>query len=157
MKRFLLFSLLSIVLTACVEYKEVTYSNIQKVKLLHFKDGNIQLAITLNINNPNDYTIKLKPSTFDFFLNDKALGKVALSKLVVLDKNKQQDYEMVLEGNLKELAKSGIQGMASLLFQKKIALHLVGNLKVGAKGISKKIPIDEARSISPSELGLGGL
>jgi LEA14-like dessication related protein len=127
--------------TSCFDYEDLEFKKMESFEILEREDSHLKIQLMMRINNPNTYSITLKKSDFDIYLNDKYVGKSTTSQKVKIHKKKEGVYPVVLSIKGKEVLKTAMSNMGSLIS---------GNIKLGAKGsitarvygISKTVPIE---------------
>lgn len=152
MKNYLNYSLiflLLISLNSCFSYKEVEVQEVQSVKVLNMNDNTADIEVTLKISNPNPWKIVVKDYDLQAFVNKKYVGKVNYDTKILLPKKSERSYKLVLTADMHQVKKL----MPSIVFSNKALLNIKGDLKVKAKGISKKLTIDREEKISKKDLG----
>lgn len=138
----------TLLVTSC-GYQEVKYLGVSNISNVGKKDNKINVDVDFKIDNPNTYTIKIKPSKLDVFLNDKKIGIVHLDEKVKLVKKKEGVYttKLVVELeniNLMNLITNALFGKTSLSFR--------GQVKAGTSFLTKKFHVDETRDLDLKEV-----
>lgn len=114
-----------VLFTACMDYSEVELLGVREARLTRLDAKGLSATITVEVNNPNDFRIKVTNPDVDLFLNDMPIGKAELDSAVVLAPNSTALYAVPLRANFSEG-----QGMLPLL----LGSALSGTMKLGAKG-----------------------
>ena len=73
-KLILVFSLF--LLSSCIEIQDVEFKALEGVKIEKIEGRNISILLTLKLINPNFFSIKIKPSIIDFYIDDQLMGKI---------------------------------------------------------------------------------
>jgi LEA14-like dessication related protein len=128
-------------LTSCFDYKDVDFKGVQNIGLEDRSGGTITVRIDMKVNNPNSYNIKINKSSLDVFVNGSKVGKTKMNNNVVLKKNHQDVYPLYLTLSEKELKRSALTSIGSLLTGK-MKVRIKGDIKAKVYGIGKKFPID---------------
>lgn len=136
--------------TSCIDYKDVEFLGITDYSLTKLDSDEVKISLKMKIKNPNNYTIKVKKSDFDLFLNGKELGKTIMLNDIKLEKNRSQIHDVVFESNLKDIS-SGIFSSLGILLGGKSTLRIKGELKARAFGIGKKFKVDFSQDIKASD------
>ena len=85
---FLLFPML-LSMSSCKLFKRPTVEKIHDVKLLKLGVDNTELEITISVNNPNSYQLKLDKLNIELLSKEREkIGAAALQKTVVIPKRK---------------------------------------------------------------------
>lgn len=140
-------------ISSCSIYEEVEMLGVEGYSFQKMEDNQSQASIVFKINNPNFYSIKLKKSSFEVFLDDKKLGDAVMADEVVILKKTEGDYTLNLLLNDKDLRNAAMPLLAKALFKKNIKLIVKGKAKCKVFGVlGKKIDINESKTLNLSEL-----
>jgi len=150
MKWFYL-AVLAFLFSSCMEFEEVKFKGIQNVKLPKFDNKEMLINLTLKLENPNNYKIKIKPSHVDVYIEEKMMGTIYLDKKVVLKKRQENAYTTQLRVNLQDGA---FLSLMKYVVMPKVSIRFKGRVKGSVYGISKKVDIDQTRLIDGSQLKL---
>jgi len=98
----------------------------------------------LDLENPNFFSIKIKPSTLDLFVEDEYVGKAVLLEKVKIIKKKTGTYIARVEllgedGVLRKLLKYALKP--------ELKIRVKGKVKGSVYGITKRIDVDETKTI----------
>jgi LEA14-like dessication related protein len=149
MSKWLSILILSFLLTSCLEFDDVKFKGIQNVKLPKFENNALVLDLTLKIENPNRYKIKIKPSELDVYIGGKKMGTVALDEKLVLKKRTEDTYSTQLQCKLEDGILLSLLKFATV---KELSVGFKGKVKGSVLGFNKKVDIDEELSIDGSIL-----
>ncbi len=136
--------------TSCITYKEVEFKGINDVSIGDIKSQKTPIQLDVKVHNPNNYNIKITKVNLDLYIEGKHFGKTRSSKKVVIKKNQELDYVIVLETSKSEIGKSLFSSLAILL-GKKLTLEIKGTVVAKAYGIKKKFPVNEKHILNPSD------
>ena len=128
-------------LTSCFDYEDVEFKGVQNIGLDDRSGGTITVRIDMKVNNPNSYNIKINKSSLDVFVNGSKVGKTKMKNNIVLKKNHQDLYSLYLTLSEKELKRSALSSIGSLLTGR-MKVRIKGEIKAKVYGIGKKFPID---------------
>jgi LEA14-like dessication related protein len=123
MRAFLL-SVLTILLTGCLSYKEVVMHDIVDVELKKLDSKGVSLTALVKLENPNGYRIHVKDPDVDLYLNGTYVGKGYLDTNLVLPKRSSMVHRIPLHAEFK-----GVNLLMVML-----GSALSGEAKIGAKG-----------------------
>ncbi len=135
-------SLLIFSLNSCFTYQDLTIGGVDNVKIDKFNKEEIKLTLFVKINNPNNYKIKVKKSIFDLFVAGKEIGKVKMKEDVVIDKEKEKQYEIALSTTMKDASSSALNALGSAIFSGKVKIRVKGKAKAKVMFIGKKFDVD---------------
>jgi LEA14-like dessication related protein len=127
--------------TSCFDYEDIEFKKMESFEILEREDTHLKIQLMMRINNPNTYSVTLKKSDFDIYLNDKYVGKSTTSQKVKIIKKKEGVYPVVLSIKGKDVLKTALSNMGSLL-SGNIKLAAKGNITAKVYGISKTVPIE---------------
>ena len=130
--------------SSCLKYKEIKIQELQSVRILSMDENTADVEFTLKINNPNKWKITVNELQLDACVNKKYIGKVNYDKEIVLPKKSEQTYVLVLKTDMAQVKKL----IPSLMFSNQAIVNLKGNVKVKARGFSKRIELDHDEKIS---------
>ncbi len=149
-KLYVLFIGVCVLFSSCNVYQEVEYKGVENISFGKIKDGTIPIYLEVRVFNPNKYNIKIKKSFFDLYLNGKHLGKSSSSKDILIKKNKEDTYSILLKLKSSEITKSLFSSLG-FLFGQQLSFEIKGEIVAKALGIKKKFNIDENQKISASD------
>lgn len=116
-------------------------------------NGNeIQFNAKANVYNGNYFGVKIKPSTLDLIVEGENIGTVTLNKKVKMKSKRESTIDADLTATLSKGAMMKLMAYAS---QPQIEVQLKGKAKAGIFIFSKKMEIDEKKTISGSNFKIG--
>lgn len=117
-------------------------------------DGNkIDLNVKANIYNDNCFSVKIKPSDLELYVEGDQIGTVRLNKKVKLKKRKETAVDADLTATLDDGVLMKLMGYAA---KGQVEVRLKGKAKGGVFIFSKKIEIDETKTVSTPGMKMGG-
>lgn len=149
--RFIAICSLLLLLVGCFEYDEIVYQGAENLKIGKLKEGKTTIGLNVTLDNPNNYNVKIKPSTLTVFLGNKELGEVYLKERVVIQKKSSQSYPLLLEAKLKDVLKSGLVGLVELATKKTVTIRLQGYVRGSVRGITQKRYVDQTKEIETAQ------
>lgn len=138
-------------LQSCFDYEEVQFRGVQNVSVLERGDNVIKLQIDVRVDNPNTFKIKVKKSTLDIYINGKYVGKTQLDEKIVLQKETEDVYPVVIKMNTKDLLKAAVGSLGGLL-KGEATVRLTGDVKGSVYGISRKVEVDVEEKVNLKDL-----
>jgi LEA14-like dessication related protein len=135
-------------MTSCFKIKELQVKEVQSVKVLNMTSTEADLAVTLKVFNPNNMKIIVKSIDLDAYVNKKLVGKVKTDKKIIIPKNSEKSYIIIVKADMKEVNKL----LPGMIFASHALVNLQGEMKVKAKGISKKICVNIDEKVSRKEI-----
>lgn len=142
-------AVIAFTLSGCLEFENLEFHGIDKVQMPKMDDHEILIDLSLKVENPNKFNIKLKPSQIDVFLSEKKLGTIHLDEKLKFIKKVEQVYSTQLKIKLEDGAFFSLLKMAT---KDEIPLHFKGKIKGSVFGISKKIEVDQVKKFSAKDL-----
>lgn len=116
-------------------------------------DGkNISFTAGVKMYNPNWFGVKIKKSHLDVYVEEQYMGKVYLEKKVKLKAKQESSLIFPLLATLEDGA------MLTILRYSKaenVSVRFAGKVKGGVWIFSKKMEINETKTISGKDLRLG--
>ncbi|MGJ8660666.1 MAG: LEA type 2 family protein [Bacteroidota bacterium] len=139
---FLVFGLFF--LSSCIEYDDVNVISIGKISLDSI-DGNTALVnVDVELENPNFFGIKVKPSTLDVFIEDEYVGKAILQEKVKIKKKMTGLYN----AKIQLVGESGLMRKAvKYALKKELKIRITGNVKGSVYGFPKKVFVDKTKTV----------
>ena len=147
-----LFILLSF--SSCIEIQDVEFKGMDGVKMERVENKKLALKLGIKIDNPNFFTIKVKPSVLEVFVNDELIGKAYLDESIKLIRKKEDTYFANVRIDLEDGALFKFVKYAMKL---KVQLRVKGMVKGSAFGIPKKVEIDQVKEIDGSTFKIDNL
>lgn len=141
--------LLAFLMHSCFDFEEVKFKGIEGVKLPKMDNKELMVDLTVKLENPNKFKIKIKPSEIDVFIQDKMMGTIYLDEKVVLKKRSDNSYATKLRVKLEDGA---FFSLLRYVTMKEVSIRFKGKVKGSVYGITKKIDIDQTKMINGSEL-----
>src|SRR5690606_21359624 len=143
-----------LLLVSSCQFENINFKEATNFKLREFKERKLKVTFDLVLENPNAYTIKVKPSSFDLFINGHAIDIVHLDEKVSILKKSESRITVPVTG---EIQQGAIPKLLPGLLKKTASVRIVGTAK-GSVGIfGKKKKIDETREIPLRNLDLKSL
>lgn len=134
--------------SGCAELEEPELVEIVSIKLMSMEGSKAKIAVDAEIENPNGFNIKVKPSTLDVFVDDEKVGTVDLLNEIKLVKKKSQVYAG-------QFSLNGEKGIMLKLMQwmnkETIKVRFTGKLKASVLGITKKVPVTKTKYINTAD------
>ena len=124
---------------------------VQGVNLQKFAADGAEIAVTVKIKNPNNYAIKVVGSDLELLVKDQSAGKGKLKGKVSIPKNSTESHVFVIAADYKEVmrvAKANIMNM----FGGGMQINVKGHIKVRAKMIGKKIPVNFKHNVNLKDM-----
>lgn len=147
----LLLCCLPLLFAGCFDYDDVEFVRLGGMQLEEMGTRSATLNLQIELMNPNPYTITVRPSEVDVFVNDEPVGKAYLLNKLSIKRKKTR----IVDARIKL---DGVEGIMFKLMkwrlQENIELRFKGKVKGGVYGITKKFDVNETKTVDPSKLKL---
>ena len=150
--KWILFFFSSLLLGGCFEYDDVVYQGFSNVKVGKPVDGQTSISFDIQLDNPNNYKIKIKPSDLTVYIGGKELGDIHLTKTVVIQKKSSKSYPLIIDAKLKDIAKAGLGSLVEMATKKTVTIRLKGFVRGSIYGITQKRYVDQSKDIETGQL-----
>lgn len=138
-------------LTSCTFHEPILKGG-ENFKLAKMEGQTIQFNAGAIIENENWFGLKVKPSTFELYVEDDYMGTVKLDKKVKIKRKSDAYVEGQFTG---QLEKGALLKVMTLMGKSEIKVRLKGKAKGGVFIFSKKFEVDETKTIPGSMLKMG--
>lgn len=137
-------------LSSCT-FLEPSYKGGEKFKFDKLEGKSLKFTVGAKILNPNKYTIKIKPSDLDVYIEDDFMGVIHLDKTLKLKKNQELFVDAPFTATLNDGA---LFKLLKFVTKGKLQLTFKGKVKGGVFIFSKKFDVNETTTIDGSNLRL---
>ena len=128
--------------SSCSEFEELAYKGLDGIKFVKFEKKKLVLDIGVKIDNPNSFSITVKPSIVDILIDDQLLVKAKLITKVKFLKKTAATYRLPVEIDIEEGAYFKLLKYA---LRKNVSIRVKGKVKCRVFGIVKRTMIDEIK------------
>lgn len=129
-------------LSGCMTYKEVEMVKVTDVSVKNFSTKGVQIEVSMQIKNPNNYKISIVDSDLDLFVTGKKMGSATIENKITLPKRSNEVHRFLIQTKLENMASGALPIMMAVMGGKAIEIGVQGDIKARAKGLSKKFPVD---------------
>ena len=144
---FLLSLFLLLLFSSCGDYKEVTFSGIESVKMLKLSQNGAEAEITAKIKNPNNVSFTIYKSALDATINGLNVGKAYLSQNVKIKKNSEESYTFVIKSDFSNLSITDIPKIIQMAISKNVTVGLKGNMRAGKLFVKRSFPVEMTQKV----------
>lgn len=136
-----------LILSSCNAYKTVNFTGVKHVEFKGMMNNKISLELSVPIENPNWYKLKIKSMDFDVRVNGSYLGKMKNGKEIIIPAKSDTLQVFPVDIYVKNLfgAMSTLNKMRN---SRSVEMQIEGSMKVKALLSSKTIEISEKQRIS---------
>lgn len=148
---YLLILLIFVFAFGSCKYKELEIGKVSSTEILFSSPHEIIANITIQIDNPNTFKIKINEVDLDFMVNDKTLGRVVSHEKIVIDSKGEHDVVFPLKLRFKGVL-GGAMMMLNMMGKSNVDVKITG--KIYARALLKNIVIEvnEVKSVDLNEL-----
>lgn len=151
-KKWGYFLVLLFVFNSCT-YENVAFKGSENFKLKKLEGKTISLTFDAVLKNPNGYTIKVKPSDLDLYINGDHVGVIHLDEKIKIVKRSEGSVSVPVSA---ELMNGALPKLLAGALKKTASIRIVGKIKGSASLFPIKKKIDETREIPLRDLDFGG-
>ncbi len=148
--KYLFLPFILLLITSCTFYKP-EYRGGESVQMGQLKGRELTLSVSVDLYNENKFAITVKPSTLDVYLEDAYIGKVHLNEKFKMKRKSVTRITAPLTITLENGAMFKLMRIAN---QNSIKVRIKGDVKAAALLITKKLPVDETKTINGIKLNL---
>lgn len=148
--KYLFLPFIVLLITSCTFY-EPEYRGGESVQMGQLKGKELTLSVSVDLYNENKFGITVKPSTLDVYLEDTYIGKVHLDEKF---KMKRKSVTRITAPLTITLENGVLFKLIRLANQKKIKVRINGDVKTSVLLLTKKLPVDETKTINGINLNL---
>lgn len=153
MKNWLVLTSLLFLFSSCLEFDDVQFKGIESIKFPKVDQKEILIDLSLRLNNPNKYKIKIKPSILDVYIGGKLMGQIKIDERLVIKKKQEDLYSTQLKCKLEDGVLFSLMKFATMT---EISVQFKGRVKGSVYGINKKVDIDETKKINGNIFNIFG-
>ncbi|MCE9539703.1 MAG: LEA type 2 family protein [Bacteroidetes bacterium] len=132
---------------SCVDFKEVTFSGIDNVKITSLSQSGVEALITVRIKNPNSVSFTVYKSEVDVTISGIDAGKANLTNNVRIKAKSEQPYTFKVKSDFSKLSLADMPKIIAMGLSKSVKIGLKGNLKGGKLLVKRSYPIDMTQSV----------
>jgi len=154
MKKIAFLSSLILLLTSCgcFQFSSPEMRGGESFDIKKINGNEIQFNAKANVYNGNCFGVKLKRSTLDLIVEGENIGTVTLNKKVKMKSKRETTIDADLTATL---TKGAMMKLMAYATKPQIEVQLKGKAKAGIFIFSKKMEIDETKTISGSSFKIG--
>ena len=109
----------------------------------------IAFSLDVKIDNPNKFSLVVKPSTLDVYIEDNLIGHTTLDQKIKFIKKTEKVYTVPLHVDLEDGA---LLKIIRFGLKNQLMIHVTGKIKGAVYGFTKRIDVDETKQISGKDL-----
>ncbi len=143
-KNFLILVLISVISFSC-SVQQINIGNPEGVEVEELSMKAVKLQIMIPIENPNNFSFKIRNINLDLIINDRNVGKVKKMDKVKIPANSKDTYPVSFELTTKD-ALANILFLVGELQKRNPELKVTGTVTVSKLGIPKRIKVEHEQN-----------
>jgi LEA14-like dessication related protein len=138
-----------VVLLASCSFQQPVFKKYEGFDMGKMDTKTISFTVKASIYNPNWYALKVKPSSLEITTSDGKLGVLHLDEKIKMKGKKENSLVVPMHVDLE---KGIMMKLMSFSLKDSVKINLKGDVRGGVFFITKKIPMEFSRSVSPKDL-----
>jgi LEA14-like dessication related protein len=143
-KKTIILFLFPILFFSC-SIQEISIGNPEGVEVEELSMKSVKLKVMVPIENPNDFSFKIKNVNLDLVINDRNVGKVKKMDKVKIPANSKEVYPVSFELTTAD-ALTNILFLIGELQKRNPELAITGTVTVSKFGIPKRIKVEHEQN-----------
>jgi LEA14-like dessication related protein len=148
-KNQLTYWIAALILLASCGFQQPVFKKYEGFDMGKMDAKNVFFTIKASIYNPNWYALKVKPSSLEISTSDGKIGVLHLDEKIKMKGRKETSIVAPMHIDLE---KGIMMKLMSFSLKDSVKINLKGDVRGGVFFITKKIPMEFSRSISPKDL-----
>jgi LEA14-like dessication related protein len=146
MKLFYLL-IISTLLYSCADFKDVSITKIEEVKLISMSAKSADAEINVKIKNPNNTGFSIYKSQADVNVNGIDIGTAEMMQKIYVKANSEDTYTFKIHSDFSKISATNLTSLMLTAMSKNIKIGIKGEIKAGKLLIQKKFPIDVTQNV----------
>lgn len=138
-----------VVLLASCSFQQPVFKKYEGFDMGKMDTKTVSFTVKASIYNPNWYALKVKPSSLEISTSDSKLGVLHLDKKIKMKGRKETSLVVPMHIDLE---KGIMMKLMSFSLKDSVKINLKGDVRGGVFCVTKKIPMEFSRSVSPKDL-----
>ncbi len=138
-----------VILLASCSFQQPVFKKYEGFDMGKMDAKNVSFTIKASIYNPNRYALKVKPSSLEISTSDGKIGVLHLDQKIKMKGRKETSIVAPMHIDLE---KGIMMKLMSFSLKDSVKINLKGDVRGGVLFITKKIPMEFSRSVSPKDL-----
>lgn len=126
--------------------QQIDIGNPENIEIEELSMRGIKLKLMVPIENPNNFSFKIKNVNLDLLVNDRNVGKVKKMDKVLIPANSKDVYPVSFELEPKD-ALTNILFLVGELQSRSPDLEVKGTVTVAKFGVPKRIKVDHKQQV----------
>lgn len=141
--------LFTIVVLASCGFQQPVFKKYEGFDMGKMDTKMVSFTVKASIYNPNWYALKVKPSSLEISTTDGKIGVLHLDEKIKMKGRKETSIVAPMHIDLE---KGIMMKLMSFSLKDSVKINLKGDVRGGVFFVTKKIPMEFSRSISPKDL-----
>lgn len=124
--------------TACQAPKELVYRDFKNVAVEKLGFGSSTLKLDLVYYNPNNFSLQLKYTDLDIFVDNNFLGHSSQDYQITIQKLAEFTLPLQLEVDMKNILKNALNSILG----KEVLIKITGTVKLGKANVYKTFQVN---------------
>lgn len=137
-----------LLLCACSGYREVLFKGVPDMQLVRLDAQGLQARVTVRLENPNPYRIRVMDPDVYLFLNGVAIGKATMDSSLVLAGRSDRDHAVTLRASFGGRSAEAMGAMLGAVLSGRATLRAKGTITGRAFLLRRRFPFEEERSVT---------
>ena len=129
--------LIIIIATACQAPKDLVYRDFTNLSLNKLGFGASVLKVDLNFYNPNNFSLQLKYTDLDIYVDNNYLGHSSQDYQITIPKLAAFTLPLQIDVDMKNLLKNAL----NTFLNKEVTVTVTGNVKLGKANVYKTFQV----------------
>lgn len=147
MKTFKMISVIAVIfmaitISSCINLEELQIGEIKNIQMKGLNNNLITLQITVPIQNPNPYRLKIKGGDLKVSVNNNEIGKIKQMENLVISAKSSKDYDIRIVVEITNIT-GGLASAYRLVQGNNADIRLTGKIKVQSFLYFKSIEIED--------------
>lgn len=135
-------------------YEEIEFKNVNDTRVRDLANEKTAIVLNVRLQNPNGYNIKVVKADLDLFIGGTAAGKAVLTEKIKLRKRAEDDYDVIINVDKKEMLKAIAKSGLNILFSKSVQIKVKGWIKGRVFMFGRKFPVEIKHNVDLNNLKL---
>ena len=146
------FFVLTLYLFSSCSFHQLKYLGEQSFKFQKLQDKQLFFNAGAKISNPNNFAIKLRPSSLSLYIEGEYIGIINLKEEVRLERKSKEYVEASFTASTRSFSMNEIFRISKFVTEKEIEIRLKGNLQSAVWIFGKKVHVNEKFVVSGFDL-----
>jgi len=138
-----------VILLASCSFQQPVFKKYEGFDMGKMDAKNVSFTVKASIYNPNWFALKVKPSSLEISTSDGKIGVLHLDEKIKMKGRKETSIVAPMHIDLE---KGIMMKLMSFSLKDSVKINLKGDVRGGVLFITKKIPMEFSRSVSPKDL-----